>query len=166
MPKSLTGHIDIVPTVLSLCGVSADQAGQFAGRSLPGRISRPPLRRPGARGAARCADSVLFTTVGWRRTTAELRPPDLRGPCCGHGSRRPCASRYRPNLKKRGSLRLRFDSRYKFTRYFSPIDRNRPRDLDEYRWNDMEVVQTCSRTRLKRRTSLAKGRKTLRSSPR
>ncbi len=47
---------------------------------------------------------------------------------------------FRPDLRKRGSLRTAFDGRYKYTRYFSPIQRNRPTTLDEiYRWNDVEL---------------------------
>ena len=43
-------------------------------------------------------------------------------------------------MKKRGTLRTVFDGRYKFTRYFSPLDRNRPTTIDElYRWNDVEL---------------------------
>jgi arylsulfatase len=47
---------------------------------------------------------------------------------------------YRPNLKKRGSLRSIYDGRYKFTRYFAPVERNTPKTLKELRhWNDLEL---------------------------
>ena len=47
---------------------------------------------------------------------------------------------YVPDLKKRGSLRTVFDGRYKFTRYFAPLDRNRPTTMEElYKWNDVEL---------------------------
>ncbi|MNG06464.1 hypothetical protein D3C84_897050 [compost metagenome] len=47
---------------------------------------------------------------------------------------------YRPNLKKRGSLRSMFDGRYKFTRYFAPVERNTPTSLEALkRWNDLEL---------------------------
>jgi hypothetical protein len=36
------------------------------------------------------------------------------------------AAGYRPDLKKRDSVRTVFDGRHKFTRYFAPVDRNRP----------------------------------------
>jgi arylsulfatase len=43
-------------------------------------------------------------------------------------------------MKKRGSLRTIVDGRYKFTRYFSPLDHNRPANIDElYKWNDVEL---------------------------
>lgn len=52
---------------------------------------------------------------------------------------------YRPKLKKRGSLRMEFDGRYKFTRYFAPVERNKPTSLDElYRSNDVELFDLAT----------------------
>ena len=46
----------------------------------------------------------------------------------------------RPDLNKRGSLRTVFDGRYKFSRYFAPIQRNRPANVSElYLNNDVEL---------------------------
>ena len=48
-------------------------------------------------------------------------------------------------MNKRGSLRTVFDGRYKFTRYFAPIQRNRPQSLHElYQWNDVELFDLQS----------------------
>jgi arylsulfatase len=50
------------------------------------------------------------------------------------------ASGFKPDLKKRGSVRTVFDGRYKFSRYFAPVDRNKPSDLAElYKANDVEL---------------------------
>ena len=47
---------------------------------------------------------------------------------------------YKPDLKKRGSMRTVFDGRYKFSRYFAPVDRNRPATIDDlYKANDVEL---------------------------
>jgi arylsulfatase len=47
---------------------------------------------------------------------------------------------YKPDMKKRGSVRTVFDGRYKFSRYFSPLDRNSPKTIDDlYQWNDVEL---------------------------
>jgi arylsulfatase len=47
---------------------------------------------------------------------------------------------YKPDLKKRGSVRTVFDGRYKFSRYFAPVDRNRPATIDDlYKANDVEL---------------------------
>ena len=49
-------------------------------------------------------------------------------------------SGFKPDLSKRGSLRTVFDGRYKFSRYFSPLKRNRPTTLDAlYELNDAEL---------------------------
>src|SRR5205814_7319130 len=54
---------------------------------------------------------------------------------------------YVPDLKKRGSLRTVFDGRYKFTRYFAPLDRNRPTNVDElFKWNDVELFDLSTDT--------------------
>jgi hypothetical protein len=48
--------------------------------------------------------------------------------------------RYVPDMKKRGSVRTAFDGRYKFSRYFSPLDHNHPTTLDQlYSANDVEL---------------------------
>src|SRR5262249_12522139 len=50
------------------------------------------------------------------------------------------ASGFTPDLKKRGSVRTVFDGRYKFSRYFAPVDRNKPGNLaDLYKANDVEL---------------------------
>jgi len=47
---------------------------------------------------------------------------------------------FRPDLKKRGHVRSAFDGRYRFTRYFSPLDHNDPATLDDlFKWNDVEL---------------------------
>src|SRR5262249_12044121 len=47
---------------------------------------------------------------------------------------------YKPDLKKRGSVRTVFDGRYKFSRYFGPVERNHPATIDElYKANDVEL---------------------------
>ena len=139
--KALTGHIDMVPTLLSLCGVDAAKAGEHAGRQLPGRSFAPALARPAASGLHAVRDSVLFTYSGIATNDAELIRIVSEAKAAGQDPKGAVkADGYRPDLKKRGSLRSVFDGRYKFTRYFAPVDRNRPGSLDDlYRWNDLEL---------------------------
>jgi arylsulfatase len=50
------------------------------------------------------------------------------------------ASGFKPDMKKRGSVRTVFDGRYKFSRYFAPADRNKPGNIDDlYQANDVEL---------------------------
>ena len=50
------------------------------------------------------------------------------------------AGQMRPDLTKRGAIRSVFDGRYKFTRYFSPKQHNRPASLEALgTLNDVEL---------------------------
>lgn len=143
---ALTGHIDIVPTILSMCGVDPGKSAELAGRLLPGKDFSPVLNRPGASGLHAVRDSVLFTYSGIATNDSELTKIVSEARAAGQDPKAAVkAAGYRPNMKKRGSLRTVFDGRYKFTRYFAPVDRNQPKNLDElYRWNDVELFDLKS----------------------
>lgn len=138
---ALTGHIDLAPTLLALCGATPSQTAEYAGRELPGKDFSPLLNQPGKAGVNAIRDSVLFTYSGLATNDSELVGLIAEAKAAGKDPKAAVkAAGYRPNLKKRGSLRTIFDGRYKFTRYFSPLERNRPTTIDElYRWNDVEL---------------------------
>ena len=139
--RALTGHIDVVPTLLSLAGVRSTRAAEFAKRKLPGKDFSSILTNPGAAGLHAVRDGVLFTYSGLVTNDGDLFKVIGQAKAAG---RKPALALlkkgYKPDMKKRGSLRTAFDGRYKFTRYFSPLDHNRPRNIDElYKWNDVEL---------------------------
>ena len=144
--QSLTGHIDIVPTLLSLCGVDRGKSGELAGRELPGKDFSTVLNKPVTAGLHAVRDSILFTYSGIATNDSELTRIISEAKAAGQDPKAAVkVAGYRPNMKKRGSLRTVFDGRYKFTRYFSPIERNQPKTLDElYRWNDLELFDLKS----------------------
>ena len=46
----------------------------------------------------------------------------------------------RPDFSKRGAIRSVFDGRYKFSRYFSPLQHNRPETMEQIlKLNDLEL---------------------------
>jgi arylsulfatase len=138
---ALTSHLDLVPTLLSMAGVPAGRVGELAGRELPGRSIAPVLDAPSQAGVHAVRDHVLFTYSGIATNDSEVTRIIADARASGRDPKAAVkAAGYRPDLKKRGSLRSVFDGRHKFTRYFSPIERNAPRDLDElYRNNDVEL---------------------------
>lgn len=144
--NALTGHIDLVPSLLSMAGVSAERVAELAGRQLPGKDITPALSNPRTAGINSIRDSILFTYSGLATNDSELTRLISEGRARGEDPKSAVkAAGYRPNMKKRGSLRTVFDGRYKFTRYFSPIERNSPKNLDElYRWNDVELFDLKS----------------------
>ncbi|NPU94931.1 MAG: sulfatase-like hydrolase/transferase [Gammaproteobacteria bacterium] len=144
--SALTGHIDVAPTLLALAGVDSTRAAEIAGRVLPGKDFSSVLGNPGAAKTNAIRDGVLFTYSGLVTNDGDLFKHIAAAKSVGE---KPMLSLlkddFRPNMKKRGSLRSVFDGRYKFTRYFSPLDHNRPTTIDElYQWNDVELFDLSS----------------------
>ena len=139
--SALTGHIDFVPTLMTMAGASADQIASFAGRELPGKNIGSIMSSPGSAGVNSLRESVLFTYSGLVTNDSEIYRINTEAKIAGKKTIVEMVKEgYRPDMKKRGSMRTAFDGRYKFSRYFSPVDRNSPKTIDElYSWNDVEL---------------------------
>lgn len=144
--RALTGHIDFVPTILSMAGAKPDQIIEIAGRQLPGKDFSGVLTSPSKADVNEVRESVLFTYSGIASNDSEVMRINAEAKAAG---KKPIIEMikegYRPDMKKRGSLRTAFDGRYKFSRYFAPIDRNSPKTIEElYKWNDVELFDLQS----------------------
>ena len=139
--RAVSSHIDMVPTILAMAGVSDSQKGDLAGRELPGKNLMPVLGNASSAGLNAAREGVLFTYSGLVANDADLIAVAGQAIAAGKSPRESMkASGFQPDLKKRGSLRTVFDGRYKFSRYFSPVQRNKPGTLDElYKANDVEL---------------------------
>jgi arylsulfatase len=139
--RALTGHIDAVPTLLAVAGVEGTGRAELAGRELPGKDLTPLLANPGAAEVHAARDAVLFTYSGLMTVDSGIWRIAADAKAAGKSPLMAVVKqRYVPDLKKRGNLRTVFDGRYKFTRYFSPLDHNRPTSIDElYKANDVEL---------------------------
>ncbi|WP_244432009.1 sulfatase-like hydrolase/transferase [Rhodopseudomonas sp. B29] len=138
---ALTGHIDVAPTLLSIAGVSPDKMGDIAGRQLPGKDFSKVLASPSASDVHAVREAVLFTYSGLGANDATLWKTIAEAKAAGKNPAVALLKNgFKPDMKKRGSLRSTYDGRYKFTRYFSPVERNRPTNLtDLYKHNDVEL---------------------------
>jgi arylsulfatase len=139
--RALTSHIDIVPTLLAMAGATDAQKGEYAGRDLPGKNLMPVLGNPSAADVHAAREGIHFTYSGLLTIDSGLIA--VVGEAIAEGRNPQEAlkkSGYKPDLKKRGSVRTVFDGRHKFSRYFAPVDRNKPRNLDDlYKANDVEL---------------------------
>jgi arylsulfatase len=144
--RALTGHIDMVPTLLAMAGVAPGRMAEIAGRALPGKDITPLLSNPGAAGVNALREGALFTYSGLSTNDASLWGAVAAARSAGKNPREELQRQgFRPDMTKRGSLRSVFDGRYRFTRYFAPVQRNRPENLDAlYRWNDVELFDLAS----------------------
>jgi hypothetical protein len=129
-----------------MAGVSDSQKGEFAGRELPGKNLMPVLGNAASADVHAARDGILFTYSGLVTNDADLIAVAGEAIAAGKNPRESMkASGFKPDLKKRGSLRTVFDGRYKFSRYFAPVDRNRPDNLEElYKVNDVELFDLQS----------------------
>lgn len=144
--QALTGHIDLVPTLMSLAGAGKERISEAAGRDLPGKNFASVFTNPERAGVNDVRNSVLFTYSGIVTNDSEVFRINTEAKVAG---KKPIVQLikegYRPDMKKRGSVRTAYDGRYKFSRYFSPLDRNSPKTIDElYSWNDVELFDLKS----------------------
>jgi hypothetical protein len=139
--RSLTSHIDVVPSLLSMAGLDSARRGEAAGRDLPGRDFGTALGNPRSAAVDAVRPSILFTYSGLAQNDSELMRIMAEATSSGKDTKAAMKeSGFKPDLRKRGSLRTVFDGRHKFTRYFSPLQRNRPTTLDAlYEFNDPEL---------------------------
>lgn len=144
--QALTSHIDLMPTLLSLTGAPQDRVSDIAKRDLPGKDSSNLFANPEQAKVNDMRESVLFTYSGLVTNDSEIFRINTEAKVAG---KKPIVQLvregYMPDMKKRGSLRTAFDGRYKFTRYFSPLERNSPRTMDElFALNDVELFDLAT----------------------
>jgi arylsulfatase len=139
--QALSSHIDVAPTLLSLAGVDATRRSEFAGRDLPGKDLAPVLAKGAGADVHAAREGVLFAYSALCTVDATLLQMAGEAIAANKSPKEELEKAgYKPDLKKRGSLRTVFDGRYKFSRYFAPVERNRPTTLDElYKANDVEL---------------------------
>lgn len=144
--KSLSSHIDFVPTMLSMAGVQPDRAADLAGQRLPGRDLSPLLANPGSQAIDVARPATLFTYSGLASNDSAVFDFAAKAVMAGKDPKEEAKRQgFKPDLKKRGHVRSAFDGRYRFTRYFAPVEHNSPGTLDElFKWNDVELYDIAA----------------------
>jgi arylsulfatase len=139
--RALTSHIDVAPTLLAMAGMDRARIGEAAGRDLPGKDISAVLLNPGNAKANALRESILFTYSGLAQNDSDFMRVLAEAAVARKDPKVALReSGFKPDLRKRGSLRTTFDGRHKFTRYFSPLERNRPTTLEALRrYNDPEL---------------------------
>jgi arylsulfatase len=143
---ALTSHIDIAPSLLALAGADRAQTSELAGRDLPGKDFAALLNDPAGAGIHAVREAALFTYSGISSNDGDLMGFIADAKARGRDPQAEMrAAGFRPDLRKRGTVRSISDGRYTFSRYFSPTEHHRPASLDElYRYNDLELYDRTS----------------------
>ena len=137
--KAVTSHVDLVPTILAMTGMDQSAVAR-AGKDLPGKNLADLLKNPQAAapdamrpGALYCYDMLMTVDADFIEKSAKIMAE-------GGGEAELKKQGVKPDLKKRGAMRTVFDGRYKFTRYFSPVEHNPPDKYDELvKYNELEL---------------------------
>jgi arylsulfatase len=141
--KAVTSHVDLAPTLLSLTGATAEKKSAIA-KSLPGKDLSPLLAAPEKASYTAVRDGALYCYnmfayidgAFMQKAVAMLQQPDGTAQLKQAAQ----AGAMRPDLTKRGAIRAVFDGRYRFARYFSPKQHNRPTSREAlFGLNDVEL---------------------------
>jgi arylsulfatase len=133
--KAVTSHVDIAPTVVSMARGKSSEVKGLCGKNITSLLANPEAAavdalRPGALynfNMLAYIDGEFLPSVA-KFLTEGGNPQDL--PKQG----------FKPNLKKRGAIRSVYDGRYKFNRYYSPMEHHVPRTLEKlFANNDVEL---------------------------
>lgn len=132
--EALGSAVDIAPTLLTMAGVSedtiADRYSGLGGHSLVSALEGTSVRD----GVLVAIESVVTLDASFWEHFAD---PDVAD--------RIVTGDLRPDWRKRGFLRAYSDARYTFARFFSPLEPNRPRDLDAlFARNDVMLYDRAS----------------------
>lgn len=129
---ALTSHIDLLPTLVGLTGISSSQTEPLL-EGLPGRDASILLQSPEDQPVSALREAILFNYVGLQTIDALYMMRVCRA--IAQGEWAPPFSVDKPDLTRRGFVSCVYDGRHKYARYFSPLLLQRPTSFDDLMQN-------------------------------
>jgi arylsulfatase len=137
--RAVTSHLDIAPTLVALSGAAPEKRASIA-QGLPGKDLSGLLRAPEAAGLDAVRDGVLFNYNMFAYLDGDYLLKALDHIRKGGKPDQLKAAGIVPDMAKRGAVRMVFDGRHVFARYFSPKQHNRPTTIEDlFKLNDVEL---------------------------
>jgi arylsulfatase A-like enzyme len=139
--QAVSSQVDLAPTLLALAGKPAEDVARAA-TGLKGRDLSKVLGAPGQASLTTVRPAALFNFNMFSYLDAAWLDSAVRT----FMSKEPLVEKavkmvaLQPNWRNRGAIRSIFDGRYRFSRYFSPIEFNRPTTYEALvAKNDLEL---------------------------
>jgi arylsulfatase len=134
--NALTSHLDITPTILGLAGVSQEQQQKIA-PVLKGKDASALLASPDSVRANTLRPGALYNFNMWLYQDSEFLSQVYDVISKGGSVQE---QGLKPDLGKRGAIRSITDGRYRYSRYFSPLQHNSPSSMESiFQFNDVEL---------------------------
>lgn len=135
--KTLTSHVDLIPTILAMTGADKKQKPEVM-TNLHGHDISPVLKNPEKAPHDAIRDGALYCFGMWCYMDADWMKKVI--PILASGKKLYLNTIPKPDINKRSAIRSIFDGRYRFSRYFSPTQHNRPTTIEQiYEVNDIEL---------------------------
>ena len=135
--RAITSHLDIIPTILSMTGADKKQKKEVVER-LHGHDVSPLLENPERAALDAIREGALYCFGMWSYMDADW----LKKVTQAVASRKKLTKDTipKPDTKKRSNIRTVYDGRYKYSRYFSVLNHNRPTTAEQiFKVNDVEL---------------------------
>jgi arylsulfatase A-like enzyme len=146
--QALTSHIDVAPTLLGLTGLDDARLAAIGGPALKGHDLTKWLGAPATAKLDSVRDTALYNYAMLLYYDSEwmLKELDtLREKGVPEDELRRRALAQQPDFRLRGTIRSVFDGRYRYTRYFSPLQFNTPTTLETlFAQNDVELYDLAA----------------------
>ena len=135
--RAVTSHLDLVPTILSMTGADKKQKKKVADR-LHGHDVSPLLENPQQVPVDAIREGALYCFSMWSYMDADWLKKILDAAKAKKKLTKETVPK--PDIRKRSAIRTVFDGRYKYSRYFSITDHNRPTTVKQiFEANDVEL---------------------------
>jgi len=136
---SVTSHVDLAPTLVAMTGVDPAKRASIV-KGLPGKDFSGTLSAPERAGLSAVRDGVLFNYNMFAYLDGDYLNKAVAHIKAGGKPAELKEAGITPDMKKRGAVRMIYDGKYVFSRYFSPKQHNRPTTLEDiHRLNDLEL---------------------------
>jgi arylsulfatase len=140
--RAVTSHIDIAPTLVAMTGVEPEKLAGIV-KGLPGKNFSGVLAEPERAEVNAVRAGALFNYNMFAYLDGDFLYKAVAHIKKGGDPKQLKEAGIVPDMTKRGAVRMVFDGRYVFARYFSPKQHNRPKTLEDlYRLNDVELFDT------------------------